>query len=158
MIKIDFQKSPKEVVHNSVDEFVHFDLRGKNITDKVKLLILRDLWNVNWDVQFGRKKIVVSPPAEYDKNTIRNAMSMKRLEVLFNNKKWIKDHIEIARRNLVSGEKVLTSSIKPVIEVCSSQRQMDLFRILRYYWSSPYSEYVGRRIKLIIRDNGLPSK
>jgi hypothetical protein len=42
-------------------------------------------------------------------------MSMKRLEVLYNNKKWIKDHIEIARKNLASGEQVLTSSIKPII-------------------------------------------
>src|SRR5579872_5684047 len=131
MIKIDFQRTPKEMVHNRVDEFIHFDLRGKSTSDKVKLLILRDLWNVNWDVQFGRKKIVVSPPEEYDKSTIKSAMSMKRLEVLYNNKRWIKDHIEIARNNLASGEQVLTSSIKPVIEVCTSQKQMDLFRIMR---------------------------
>jgi hypothetical protein len=36
--------------------------------------------------------------------------------------------------------------------------QLDIFRLFRFYWSSPYSEYVGRRIKFLIRDEGLPSR
>lgn len=158
MLYIPFEKRPESKQHNKVGDFVHFDLRGKTSADKVKLLILRDLWNVNWTIKYNKNKIVVSPPEEYTKETIQNAMLMKRLEVLHDNKKWIKEHVKIARNNLASGEDVLNSEIKPVIEVCKTKKQMDLFRILRYYWSSPYSEYVGRRIKLIIRDYGLPSK
>ena len=158
MIQISFDKLPQEKVHQKVDEFVHFDLRGKSLEEKVKLLILRDLMNVNWQIQFDSKKIIVSPPQNYTKETVREAMAMKRLEILHDNKKWIKAHLKLAQQNLARGEDVLNSEIKPVIEVCTTQGQMDLFRILRYYWSSPYSEYVGRRIKLIIRDNGLPGK
>lgn len=50
------------------------------------------------------------------------------------------------------------SIIIPTIEVCNSKEQFDIFRIFRFCWSSPYSDYVGRRIKLLIRDNALPSK
>ena len=158
MIKIAFDKRPKEKEHKQNNEFVHFDLRGKSIEEKVKLLILRDLWNVNWNIEFGRKKIIVSPPQKYTKETVREAMSMKRLEVIHKNKKWIKSNLKIAQANLASGVNVLSSEIKPVIEVCETKKQKDLFRIFRYYWSSPYSEYVGRRIRLIIRDYGLPNK
>jgi hypothetical protein len=158
MIQIAFNKRPKGKIHKLNNEFVQFDLRGKSQEEKVKLLILRDLWNVNWNIEFGRKKIIVSPPQEYTKETVREAMSMKRLEILHKNKKWIKDHLKIAQDNLASGENVLNSEINPVIEVCNTKKQQDLFRIYRYYWSSPYSEYVGRRIRLLIRDYGLPNK
>ncbi|HWD90543.1 MAG TPA: Druantia anti-phage system protein DruA [Mucilaginibacter sp.] len=158
MIEIDFHKRPQERNHSKVEDFVHFDLRGKSSQEKVKLLILRDLWNVNWNIRFGPQKITVSPPEEYTKSTVKSAMLMKRLEILHDNKKWIKEHIKIARQNLCSGVEMLSSEINPVIEVCRTQKDMNLFRIFRYYWSSPYSEYVGRRIKLIIRDYALPNK
>ena len=51
----------------------------------------------------------------------------------------------------------LQSEIRPIIEVCENAQQHNLFRLLRYYWSSPYSEYVGRRIKFLIRDGALPN-
>lgn len=158
MLHIPFEKRPKKKMHQIVDEFIHFDLRGKTIEDKVKLLILRDLMNVNWDIKYSKNKIIVSPPKEYTKNAVKEAMTMKRVEILHNNRKWIKDHIGLARQNLASGIDVMDSKIMPVIEVCESKKQHDLFRILRYSWSSPYSEYVGRRIKIIIRDYGLRSK
>ena len=84
-------------------------------------------------------------------------MSIKREEIIKDNAHWINRHMDLAKDNLANGYDVLESSIQPVIEVCQTQKQHDLFRILRYYWSSPYSEYVGRRIKLIIRDAGLPN-
>jgi hypothetical protein len=85
-------------------------------------------------------------------------MSIKRAEIIKKNKIWIDNHIERARNNLSDGSDVLKSEIMPVIEICSAQKQHDLFRLFRYYWSSPYSEYVGRRIKIIIRDYALPAK
>jgi len=85
-------------------------------------------------------------------------MSIKRDEIIKANKKWIDKNIDIARNNLASGFDVLNSEIDPVIEVCETNKQHALFRIFRYYWSSPYSDYVGRRIKLLVRDNGLPNR
>src|SRR3989344_6739799 len=126
--------------------------------EKVKLLILRDLLRLNWKINFGDNKIIVTPPKKYDKDTIRKSMSHKRIESIQKNVDWIKKNLEFARANLSNGEEVLESKIRPVIEVCDTPKQHSLFRMYRYYWSSAHSEYVGRRIKLIIRDAALPNK
>ena len=124
--------------------------------EKVILLILRDLIRLNWSVSFESERIVVSPPDTYDKSVIKQSMAVRREEVIKDNIQWIDNHIDLARTNLVDGTDAINSKIRPIIEVCRTQKQHDLFRILRYYWSSPYSEYVGRRIKLIVRDSALP--
>lgn len=142
----------------SKKEVVEFSLKDKSPEQRVKLLILRDLMNLDWDIKFGKRKIEVFPPDAYDKETIKQAMSVKREEIINANRQWINKKIEFARKNLASGYDAMCSKIDPIIEVCETQKQMDLFRIFRYYWSSPYSDYVGRRIKLLIRDRALPNK
>ena len=92
------------------------------------------------------------------KDVIRAAMAHKRNEYLQVNSKFIIKNLGVAKNNLALGQDVLCSKIKPVVEVCQTQEQNKLFWILRCYWSSPYSDYVGRRIKLIVRDYGLKSK
>ena len=129
-----------------------------DIEEKVKLLIFRDIFRLNWTWKNEGSNIVCYPPAQYDKETIRKAMAIKRQEIITINRDWINHHLDLGRSNLGTGEQVLRSRIQPVIEVCATRQQHTLFRIFRYYWSSPYSEYVGRRIKLIIRDAALPSK
>lgn len=138
---------------------LQFNLEGKSLQEQVKLSILHDLWNLNWQIDFNKDKIEVIPPEFYDKEIIREAMSFKRNEILLRNKNWIDINQKFAMENLADGHEVLHSNrIIPKIEVCETPKQHKLFRFLRYYWSSPHSEYVGRRIKLIIRDYGLKSK
>lgn len=142
-------------------DIVEIDLKGKSLSQQVFWLILRDLARLNWKVNLPTKKnpfLTIVPPENYDKETIKEAMSVKRTEIISKNKKWIDEHIELAKKNLANGNDALHSEIDPIIEVCETQKQHDIFRIFRYYWSSPYSEYVGRRIKLIIRDRALPNK
>jgi len=134
------------------------DISDKSLEEQVKILILRDLLRLDWNVNFRKDKVEILPPAEYDKETIRQSMSFRRNEIILKNKDWIDKHIELARENPASGYEAFNSDIEPIVEVCPSQKQHDLFRIFRYYWSSPYSEYVGRRIKLIIRDAAVKSK
>lgn len=132
-----------------------------SLKEKVHALILRDLSRLGWSTNYPNSKknlIEVVPPDNYDQDTIRKSMGVKRQEIIGKNQEWINKHVLIARNNLTNGADVLCSTIKPVIEVCETNKQHELFRIFRYYWSSPYSEYVGRRIKLIIRDEGLPNK
>ena len=126
--------------------------------ERVKLLVIRDLMRLGWNVSFKSNKVLITPPTSYDRQTIRDAMQIKRQESLAQHSEWISAHLDLARKNLASGTSAWNSSIEPTIEVCESQRQHDIFRIFRFYWSSPYSEYVGRRIKLLIRDNALPGK
>jgi len=123
--------------------------------ERVKLLLIRDLFRLNWDIEKSGNKLIISPPNSYEKEIIKHSMSIPRKVILNKNKEWIGKHIDLARKNLARGEDVLKSKILPQIEICKTQEQHNLFRIYRYYWSSPYSEYVGRRIRLLIRDDGM---
>ena len=122
------------------------------------MLILRDLLRLNWEVTFQPSKVTLSPPSAYDKKVIRASMDIKRQEQIENNSAWLSTHAHLAPENLASGVDVLRSRIEPVVEVCETQEQFDLFRVCRFYWSSPYSDYVGRRIKLLVRDSALPNR
>ncbi len=131
------------------------------IEEKVINSIRRDLERLNWKFKLPTKKNsypTLVPPDNYDKETIKRSMAFKRDEIIHKHKKWIDENIEFARKQLANGTDVLTSKIDPVIEVCETREQHKLFKLLRFYWSSPYSEYVGRRIKLIIRDRALSNK
>lgn len=129
-----------------------------SLGESVKQSILKDLLDLNWSIAVTGSDIKISPPSEYDKNIIKSSMSRRREEIILNNKIWIDNHLPLARTNLASGSAVLKSAIKPKIEVCQTQEQHNLFRVFRYYWSSPYSDYVGRRIKLLVRDYGVSTR
>lgn len=144
-----------KLIHGSNIESV---VNTSSTEEKVKLLIMRDLSRLGWKMDCSDKAIQLSPPISYNKEIIKETMSFKRSEILNKNKDWIKKYADIAIDNLANGLDVLNSKFIPRIEVCETPAQHRLFRLLRYYWSSPYSEYVGRRIKLIIRDYGLPNK
>lgn len=133
-------------------------IQTQSFEEKVRLLIIRDLLRLGWKISFKSDSVLISPPVTYDKEVIRASMQLKRQELICENRQWIEQHLKIARENLADGNVVWQSNISPVIEVCETQEQHDLFRLFRFYWSSPYSEYVGRRIKLLIRDNALPNK
>lgn len=126
--------------------------------EQVQLLLMRDLTRLGWRLRSNPSipnAFEFTPPNTYDKQIIRDAMAYARNQIIDNNRTWIDSHLSLARQNLASGEDVLTSPIIPRIEVCRTQKSRDLFRVYRYYWSSPYSEYVGRRIRLLIRDEGI---
>ena len=147
-----------KVIEKSIQTEFNGQINCQSPEEKVQLLILRDLSRLNWTYEFQDNLIQVKPPEYYDKEVIQKAMSIKRHEIIDIYRDWINNKLVLAQNNLATGYDVMTSKIKPVIEVCNTQKQHDLFRIYRYYWSSPYSEYVGRRIKLIIRDAGLKNK
>lgn len=155
-IKLNFNyDSIQRVIGNQIGSK---KVQINSIEERVIILILRDLLRLNWKISSNSNQVILTPPNVYDKQTIRDSMAIKRQEIISQKRIWIEKHIHIARENLANGEEVLTSEIQPEVEVCQTNKQMDLFRIFRYYWSSPYSDYVGRRIKLIIRDAGLPKR
>lgn len=156
---LDIQYKPNSLIQRFIiDRNDDYLIQTNSPEEKVILLILRDLLRLGWEVTFKTNQITIRPPQFYDKQIIKSSMEIKRQEAIFKKRAWIDNHIELARRNMADGNEVWQSTIIPEIEICQTQRQFDIFRIFRYYWSSPYSEYVGRRIKLIIRDSGLPDK
>jgi hypothetical protein len=132
--------------------------RTRSLSNRVILLLVRDLLRLGWSFRTNRDKFELVPPTNYEKEIIKEGMSFTRDATITGNRQWIEKHIDIGRKNLTTGFNALKSEIKPIIEVCNTQKQKDLFRLYRYYWSSPASEYVGRRIRILIRDDGLPEK
>ncbi len=129
---------------------------GLPLEQRVPLLLVRDLLRLGWRLQTSLKNsFELVPPDNYKKETIKNAMAFSRNDALRENDTWIRNHIDFARENLAKGIDVLESEILPRIEICNSQKQHDLFRLFRYYWSSPSSDYVGRRIRVLLRDDGI---
>lgn len=157
MLNLNIQNSTS-LAQPLIKSISDYKISERPIEEQIKDFIIRDLRNLNWQINFLKDKIEISPPDYYDKEIIRQSMSVKRNEIIRINKNWIDKYIDFARANLANGYEALNSEIKPFIEVCETAKQHRLFRILRYYWSSPYSEYVGRRIRLIIRDRALQNK
>ena len=145
----------KSVLTHSPDlDFVEVD----TTEEKVRLLILRDLMRLGWEMSLTRDVVSLIPPSYYDKKTIKDSMGIKRQELIAIHSQWIQKHANLPLKNLAKGSAAWKSDVQPEIEVCETQKQFDIFRFLRFYWSSPYSEYVGRRIKLIVRDGAIPEK
>jgi hypothetical protein len=127
-----------------------------SLEEKVTLLLTHDLVRLGWRLHSNTgKSFELAAPQTYSKEVIRQAMAYSRNSLIDRNEVWIKEHTELGQKNLASGESALVSKIKPRIEVCETKEQNDLFRLFRYYWSSPSSDYVGRRMRLIIRDDGV---
>ena len=144
------------VANNSTSFFHIAPSNESSLEERVTLLLIRDLYRLGWRLRSGAKQsFEFVPPEVYDKQVVREAMKYARDEVLERNKDWINKHLKLAHYNLAKGIDVLNSNIKPRIEVCTSEDSHNLFRLLRYFWSSPYSEYVGRRMRLLIRDDGI---
>ena len=150
--------SPLEIPSFNLNR-IHSDnlIETRDSEERVKLLLVRDLFRLNWNIEKSRSKLVISPPSYYNKGIIKQSMNISRQVILNKNREWIEKHINLAKKNLAQGKDILKSKISPRIEICTTQEQHNLFRIFRYYWSSPYSEYVGRRIRLLIRDDGIDS-
>ena len=154
MSRIDYQRR----LEKGASDKIHFDFQCESIEEKVKLLIFRDLFRLNWSIDTIGDSIICAPPSEYDKGDILQSMSIKRMEIIEKDKSWIDCHSHYRDHLLSDGAKILNSKIIPEIEFCENQEQHNIFRYFRYYWSSPYSDYVGRRIKMIVRDAAIPEK
>lgn len=107
----------------------------------------------------GEVSITISPPdEELSKNIIRSAMEPRRHELIQQSADWIRRIEPKVMKYFVDGADVEPRKIKPIIEICETREQKDIFRYCRFLSSIPYSEYVGRRMHFLIRDNNLPSR
>jgi hypothetical protein len=125
---------------------------------RLRHLITRDLLTLETSMEKCGHNASPGLLYAYNKQNIVNSMSEKRQMIILKNRKWIDKHISIGRDNLANGVDVINADICPVIEECKTQKDFDLFRLYRYYWSSPYSDYVGRRIRILVRDYSIPNK
>jgi len=125
-----------------------------SLEERVTLLLMRDLVRLGWRLNSSSSKsFEFSPPQSYDKDIVRQTMAYSRNQTIENSSTWIEKHLDLARANLGYGHEILKSYIIPRIEICKTKEQHNIFRIFRYFWSSPASDYVGRRMRFLIRDD-----
>ncbi len=130
------------------------------LENEIVASIYSDISSLNFKFSYenGKFEFEDSVSDLKNKDFIRNLMLPRKEEILRKNADFIYKNRDIFIKNLAYGYDCLNSDISPVMEVCETQKQRDLFRMLRYTWSSPYSEYVGRRLKFIIRDDAVKYK
>src|SRR6058998_2625692 len=78
-------------------------VNARSPEEKVKVLILRDLLRLDWQVSFQANRVSLTPPASYDKEVIRASMEVKRREQIQKHSSWLKSHSHLALRNLACG-------------------------------------------------------
>lgn len=91
------------------------------------------------------------------KDLVRQALLPRRLEVINQHAKWIRSHEDRALKFVIDGCELNPYNITPYLEECITSQQHHLWRYLRYLGAIPYSEYVGRRQRFLIRDAGHPN-
>jgi len=115
--------------------------------------VLRQQWQIT-SIDAKMRGLHLVSPQVAEKHALREIMSSRRLESINSDREWINRHREFAHTHLISGYDLAPENIEPYLELCETANSNSLFRYLRYTWSSPYSEYVGRRMRFIVRDRG----
>ena len=85
------------------------------IEKHVKSLIVRDLFNLNWDLQQNGSILTITPPKEYNKDIVKKSMHFKREEILASAQPWINKHESLLKSNLATGMQAFSSPIIPSI-------------------------------------------
>lgn len=125
--------------------------------------LLHDLARKGWSGSLSRldetsvQVILSAPQGEQSKREIQHSMEPRRLGLIRDSADWIRRTEKKIRPLLADGLAIDPHKIDPVIELCETQLQRDIFRYCRYLSSVPYSEYVGRRLKFLVRDASLPT-
>lgn len=110
-------------------------------------------------LELVRRDIQLWNQSEPDgKDACRQALLRRKHESLEQARSWIIRYEDKLLPYFANGSEVDPSSITPEIEFCSTQQQHDLFRYARLHWSMPYSDYVGRRYRMLVRDASLPKR
>jgi hypothetical protein len=151
-----------EALRNRLDELqtLQRSHRGsRKDLERLELVyrILHDVLAQQWrilKVDAQARSVRLSMPEIVEKNALRKVMDLRRSEVLMRDFDWIRGAAAKVRPHLIDGKKLRIEEITPVAELCETEEQHTIFRYLRYTWSSPFSEYVGRRLRFIVRDSG----
>lgn len=126
--------------------------------------LLKDLAQRNWSgyaYKNGTENVNLSlkkPEGPFSKQEIREVMQPRRLELIRESAEWIKRVEPSILEYLADGDQLSPLAIKPELEECETQEQRDIFRYCRFLSAVPYTEYVGRRMKFLIRDGSLPNR
>lgn len=97
-------------------------------------------------------------PVEDYRRDVRAALQPRRLELIQAAAPWIRRHEDNILPFFAHGETLDLDRIQPELEICDTPEQIVLWRYVRFLGAIPYSDYVGRRIRFLVRDKGQPNR
>ena len=129
---------------------------GLRLDQRTALSLLVDLRDSGWWV---RKVLecgdaVLRPPRITSRQRQRRLLSRWKRKNPQEQADWLKARSAAMLGELISGRELRVDLIRPVLHVCESEQDHELFRFLSATWSAPQGRYVGRRMRFIVRDHG----
>ena len=107
---------------------------------------------------FARRRSKLNKPIEEHRLEVQQVLAPRRLELIRAAGSWIRAHEEELLTKFADGRTLDVAHISPALEVCETAEQVALWRYVRFLGTIPYSDYVGRRIRFLIRDEGQPNR
>lgn len=107
---------------------------------------------------FVRRRSRLSMPVEDYRCNVRASLEPRRLELIRAAAPWIRRNEDHLLTFFAHGESLDLDRLQPELEVCDTPEKIALWRYVRFLGAIPYSDYVGRRIRFLIRDGGHSSR
>lgn len=107
---------------------------------------------------FARRRSGISKPIGEYRREVQGELQPRRLELIRAASPWIRANEEKILSSFAVGEMVDLERVHPELELCMSEEQVALWRYVRFLGTIPYSDYVGRRLRFLVRDAGQPNR
>lgn len=117
--------------------------------DEIRALVFSELTALGFQLS-ERGDILLSFSS---KENIKRLHRPAREEFLSRNLEWIDRNFKKYGGYFANGEEIDPYQVAPVLIRVQEKWQSDLFRLARYYWSIPYSQGFGRRLRFLILDS-----
>ncbi len=107
---------------------------------------------------FARRHSNINKSIEDYRCEVRETLQPHRLELIRAADGWIRSNEDHLLPFFAQGDVLNIDRIEPELEICDTPEQASLWRYVRYLGTIPYSDYVGRRMRFLIRDAGQPNR
>jgi Domain of unknown function (DUF4338) len=87
---------------------------------------------------------------------VQQMLAPHRLELLQQRRPWIKRTERWITDYLLPGKEIDVERIHPYLQLCTSERQHEVWRYFRLWGNIPYNRGCGRLLRYLLRDRGQP--
>ena len=132
---------------------------GLRLDHRLAVSLFVDLRDGGWRVGHSQDEgtTALYPPRTVSRARQRTFLSRWRDKNPQESSEWLDAGALRWLPHLIDGRDLQIDRIAPVILPCVTEDDHSLFRFLNASWSAPQGRYLGRRMRLIVRDAGQPS-
>ena len=124
-----------------------FIIGTRSTEERVKLLIVRDLLRLGWEVSFKADQSAYYTADVYDKQVVKESMQIKRQVSLLKHRQMVRATSILLDSHLADGSEVWNSKINPVHRSLQNARATQMF--------SGFFDSIGHRLTANTLDVGL---